>query len=244
MVRALLEVGEVVPVVPEGPRSGTSMSLTFHKPLRIREVVIAGVKGFVVSGSPADAVMMALNKVLAKKPDAMASGINIGDNTGMQDVYASGTVSAAIQAALAGVPSVAFSMQIAEQAVFSPTEARADFGVAASRAAEVMGWLVKNGLSSGVNLLNVNFPADVRADTPAVFTKLTLHKYDNYIVERLDPRGRPYYWVWGNRMKDYEEGSDAKALLQDHHISITPLHIDSTWSTKGLESLLRRLNGK
>jgi 5'-nucleotidase len=243
LVRALLDVGEVVPVVPEGPRSGTSMSLTFHKPLRIREVPIAGVKGFVVSGSPADAVMMALNKVLPAKPDAMASGINIGDNTGLQDVYSSGTVSAAIQTSLAGVPSVAFSMQISESVVFAPTEARADFGVAAFHARKVMHWLVRNQLPQGVNLLNVNFPAGVAMTSKAVFTHLSLHKYDNYIVERLDPRGKPYYWVWGSRMKSYQEGTDAKALLQDGMISVTPLHIDSTWSPKGMEGLISSLNG-
>jgi 5'-nucleotidase len=244
LVRALLDVGEVIPVVPEGPRSGTSMSLTFHKPLRIREVQIAGVKGFVVSGSPADAVMMALNKVLKEKPDAMASGINIGDNTGLQDVYASGTVSAALQAALSGIPSVAFSMQISENVVFSPSEARADFGTAAFHARKVMHWLAKSHLPEGVNLLNVNVPATAALNTKAVFTKLALHKYDNYIVERLDPRGKPYYWVWGSRMKKYEEGSDAKAIIEDGLVSVTPLHMNPTWATKGIEGLLSSLNGQ
>ncbi|HVP24082.1 MAG TPA: 5'/3'-nucleotidase SurE [Conexivisphaerales archaeon] len=243
LVRALLDVGDVVPVVPEGPRSGTSMSLTFHKPLRIREVQIAGEKGYVVSGSPADAVMMALNKVLLKKPDAMASGINIGDNSGLQDVYSSGTVSAALQAALSGIPSVAFSMQMPESTVFSPSDAKADFGIAGFHARKVMHWLVKNGLPEGVNLLNVNVPANATYSTKAVFSRLALHKYDNYIVERMDPRGKPYYWVWGNRLAKYEEGSDAKAIIEDGLVSVTPIHMDPTWSTKGMEGLLEALNG-
>jgi len=243
LVRALLDVGTVVPVVPEGPRSGTSMSLTFHKPLRIREVQIAGEKGYVVSGSPADAVMVALNKVLPEKPDAMASGINIGDNTGLQDVYASGTVSAALQAALSGIPSAAFSMQISESVVFSPSEAKADFGVAAFHARKVMHWLVKNKLPEGVNLLNVNIPAGANLNTKAVFSKLALQKYDNYIVERLDPRGRPYYWVWGNRLTKYEDGTDAKAIIEDGMVSVTPLHMNPTWPTSRMEGLLEALNG-
>ena len=243
LVRALLDVGEVVPVVPEGPRSSTSMSLTFHKPLRIREVQIAGEKGYVVSGSPADAVMVALNKVLPQKPDAMASGINIGDNTGLQDVYASGTVSAAIQAALSGIPSVAFSMQISESVVFSPSEAKADFGVAGFHARKVMHWLVDHKLPADVNLLNVNFPSAAALNTKAVFTKLALHKYDNYIVERLDPRGRPYYWVWGSRLAKYEEGTDAKAVIEDGKVSVTPLRMDPTLTDGGMEDLLRALNG-
>jgi len=243
LVRALLDVGEVIPVVPEGPRSGTSMSLTFHKPLRIREVQIAGEKGYVISGSPADAVMMALNKVLPEKPDAMASVINIGDNTGLQDVYASGTVSAALQAALSGIPAVAFSMQISESVIFSPTDAKADFGIAAFHARKVMHWLVQNKLPEGVNLLNVNVPANAALNTKAVFTQLALHKYENYIVERLDPRGKPYYWVWGNRLKKYDEGSDAKAIIEDSLVSVTPLHMNPTWSTAGMEGLMKTLNG-
>jgi 5'-nucleotidase len=218
------------------------MSLTFHKPLRIRQVQIAGVNGFVVSGSPADAVMTALNKVLTTKPDAMASGINIGDNTGLQDVYASGTVSAALQAALSGIPSVAFSMQVAESVTFSPSEAKADFGIAGFHARKVMHWLVKNRLPEGVNLLNVNFPANAALNSKAVFTKLAARKYDNYIVERLDPRGRPYYWVWGNRLTSYEDGSDARAIIEEGLISITPLHMDPTWSTAGMEGLLASIN--
>jgi 5'-nucleotidase len=220
------------------------MSLTFHKPLRIREVQIAGEKGYVVSGSPADAVMMALNKVLSTKPDAMASGINIGDNTGLQDVYSSGTVSAAMQAAFSGIPSVAFSMQISESVIFSPSEARADFGVAAYHARKVMHWLVKNQLPEGVNLLNVNIPAGATLTTKAVFSDLALHKYDNYIVERLDPRGRPYYWIWGNRLAKYEDGTDAKAVTEDGKVSLTPIHMNPTWPTKGMEGLLKALNGE
>jgi 5'-nucleotidase len=139
-------------------------------------------------------------------------------------------------------PSVAFSMQVAESVTFSPSEAKADFGIAAFHARKVMHWLVKNGLPEGVNLLNVNIPAGAALNTKAVFSKLALQKYDNYIVERLDPRGRPYYWVWGNRLVKYEDGTDAKAIIEDGLVSVTPLHMNPTWTTTGMEGLLEALN--
>ncbi len=138
LITAIAKNANVVPVIPEGPRSGTSMSLTFHKPLRIREIVVAGCKGYAVSGSPADAVMVALNRVFKQRPAVMASGINIGDNTGIQDVYTSGTVQAAIQSAFLGVPSVAFSMQVVEGMIFSPADAIGNFSIAAEHAAKVV----------------------------------------------------------------------------------------------------------
>jgi len=242
LVSSLATFAEVYPVIPETPRSGTSMSLTFHKPLRIREVSVSGRKGYLVSGNPADSVMMALNRILDKRPDAMASGINIGDNTGLQDVFASGTVQAAIQAAFAGIPSVAFSMQIQESAIFSPAEAKGNFKTASEFASKIMEWVTRNGLPQGIDLLNVNFPVGVTKGCKIVLTRLARRKYQNYVEQRLDPRGRPYYWVWGKRMERYEEGTDARAVLELGYISITPLKVDLTASESGLESLVDHLS--
>lgn len=241
LIRALSRFADVIPVIPEGPRSSTSMSLTFHKPLRIRDVKIAGCDGYVVSGSPADAVMVALYKILRTKPTAMASGINIGDNTSIQDVFASGTVQASIQSAFFGIPSVAFSLQIQEGAIFSPTEATGRFPQAAEHAAKLMEWVCKNGLPKGTDILNVNYPINVDAATRTVFTRLAIKKYRNFVVERRDPRGRPYYWVWGHRMNRYMKGSDAKAVLQDGLISITPLRVDMSTDPKDIAPLLEWL---
>ncbi len=242
LVSSLASFADVYPVIPETPRSGTSMSLTFHKPLRIREVSVSGRKGYLVSGNPADSVMMALNRILEERPDAMASGINIGDNTGLQDVFASGTVQAAIQAAFAGIPSVAFSMQIQESAIFSPAEAKGNFKTAAEFASKIMQWVIENGLPDGVDLLNVNFPLAIAKDTKIVIARLAKKKYQNYVEQRLDPRGRPYYWVWGKRMESYEDGTDAKAVLEQGYISITPLKVDLTATNHNLSPLVEFLS--
>ncbi|MEM3684332.1 MAG: 5'/3'-nucleotidase SurE [Conexivisphaerales archaeon] len=241
LVKSLSEFAEVYPVIPETPRSGTSMSLTFHKPLRIREVSVAGRRGYLVSGNPADSVMMALNRILESRPDVMASGINIGDNTGLQDVFASGTVQAAIQAAFAGIPSVAFSMQIQEAAIFSPAEAKGNFQAASDWACRIIKWIAYEGLPEGVDLLNVNFPLRVSKDTKVVVARLAKKKYQNYVEQRLDPRGRPYYWVWGKRLEKYEEGTDAYAVLERGFISVTPLKVDLTASDADLERLIKHL---
>jgi 5'-nucleotidase len=241
LISALSSFSHVIPVIPEGPRSGTSMSLTFHKPLRIREIVISNTKGFAVSGSPADAVMVALYRILKERPSAMASGINIGDNTGLQDIFASGTVQAAIQSAFLGIPSVAFSLEINEGAIFSPSEAIGNFGAAAKHAARIMQWVSRNGLPKGIDILNVNFPAGVSDKTKVQFTRLAPKKYENYVVQRMDPRGKPYYWVWGHRAEKYAEGTDAKAVLNDSKISITPLRVDMSVSSSGLSGLAEYL---
>ncbi|MDG6939796.1 MAG: 5'/3'-nucleotidase SurE [Nitrososphaerota archaeon] len=242
LIKALSEAADVTPVLPEEPRSGTSMSLTFHKPVRIRKISVGGKAGYSVSGSPADAVMVALNRIYKEKPPAMASGINIGDNTSLQDIFASGTVQAAVQSAFLGVPAVAFSMQISENVIFSPAEAMGDFTLAAEHAAKVMSWVAEHGLPKGVDILNVNYPMNMTRETKTVYTYLSKKKYDNYIMERMDPRGRPYYWIWGNRAERYPEGSDARAVLEDGLISMTPLSVNMSAPRDGIEGLIKSLS--
>lgn len=236
----------VVFVVPEGPRSASSMSLTFHKPVRVWRDEIDGVEGFIVSGSPADAVLVGSLRILHERPCVAVSGINIGDNTGLQDIFTSGTVAAAIQAALLNINSVAFSMEIDEEYLFDPARATGDFESSAPYAALIAEWICEKGLPHDVHLLNVNFPSEIRRPAKVLITRPAPYKYENYVMERLDPRGRPYYWVWGNRLDRYEPGTDAKAVFEDRAISITPLDIDlspraDAGMLSGLVSLLGEL---
>lgn len=221
-------LGNVVAVAPDSPRSATGMSLTFHKPLRMNEVTVGGVKAYAVSGSPADCISIGISKVLGgKAPNAVVSGINMGDNVTAQTVFASGTVAAAIQAALLGIPSVALSMEVPE-GERDPHEQEERIEVAASRAHHIVDIVVRRGLPEGVDFLNVNFPYDVRMDTPLKVTKLGRQKYEDYVLERTDPRGRPYYWQWGDtrNAKEFEPGTDAHAVFVERLVSVTPLQID------------------
>jgi len=245
LLRALREEPlDVTFIVPEGPRSSSSMSLTFHKPLRAWDREIAGVKGYVVSGSPADCIMLGRLRLLDRTPCAVASGINIGDNTGLQDMYASGTVAAALQAALLGINSSAFSMRVEEDdgAMADRRSMLNGFSSASRYAASVARWICERGLPDGVHLLNVNFPLRIRDPTRIEITRPIRRKYENHVVERRDPRGFPYYWVWGHRLGGYSEGTDAWAVYVEAAVSVTPLNIDMTSpSAPGMEDLKAQL---
>lgn len=242
LLKDLTELGELSFSIPAGQRSGASMSLTFHKPLRVSRLKIKGIRGFAVSGSPADAILLAVLKLLDEKPRVVASGINIGDNTGLQDIFASGTVSAAVQASLMRIPAVAFSMQIGEEFIFSTEKVKGNFIKASKIAKELVSWLLKNGLPKGVHLLNVNFPMELNENTPVYITWPAPTKYDNFVIERLDPRSRPYYWLWGRRISRYPEGSDAHALFDLRAISITPLKMDLKAEDVDLSELVGVVN--
>ena len=241
LIQELSSLEKVSFSIPERQRSGASMSITFHKPLRIRRLKIKGVNGYVISGSPVDAILMAFLKLFDERPKVVVSGINIGDNTGLQDIYASGTVAAAIQASLMGIPALAFSMEIGEKFVFSAGKVPGNFIKAAKIARTIVEYVIENGLPENVDLLNVNFPFKLNRNTPVVITWPAPTKYDNFVIERIDPRGKPYYWIWGRRLAMYPKGSDAYALFNLRAISITPLTIDLCIRKVELNELVERV---
>ncbi|MGQ9781976.1 MAG: 5'/3'-nucleotidase SurE [Nitrososphaeria archaeon] len=222
------ELGEALIVAPEGPQSGASMSLTFHKPLRINRVVVGNTLAYTVSGSPADAVMLGIHSILKRRPDIVVSGINYGDNCTFQDVFASGTVAGAIEGAINRIPSIAFSMVVPETAIFSPGSMDLSFERTSPVAKSITSWVLDRGLPHGVDLLNVNFPLQVDEMTSVLVTKLARRKYSDYAIERKDPRGRPYFWIWGKRFSKFEKWTDAYAIHFAKAISITPISLNLT----------------
>jgi len=225
LIRHLSNLDEVVFSIPEGPRSGSSMSLTFHKPIRIRESEIEGAKGYICSGSPADAIVVA-HIMLDNKPDVVATGINLGDNTGLQDIFSSGTVAGALQAAILGYKSIAFSKRISDEFILYPYIKTNEFEEAAKIATKIVDFVQHRGLPSNSQLLNVNFPLNVNEKTKARITRASPVKYEHYLDKRLDPRGREYFWLWGKRLGNYPENTDANAVFDLGEISITPMRID------------------
>ena len=235
---ALSEVGDVIVVAPERPRSATSMSLTFHKPLRISRITIEGVQAYVVSGNPADCVSLGVNRILRKKsPSVVVAGINPGDNVSVQVVFASGTVAAAIQAAILGIPAIAFSVVVPEEKAPTRDEYSTRYRDLLKIAKEVVEWALDAGLPRGIDFLNVNFPSEVTVRTPIRFTRLALRKYDDYVVKRVDLRGRPYYWQWGTIKpeREFEVGTDVNAIHGENVISITPLSLNMSATARGDE---------
>jgi 5'-nucleotidase len=192
--------------------SGTSQSISVHAPLRVRQL---DERHYAVSGTPADTVIIALYHLLPQKPELVVSGINPGGNLGESVVY-SGTVAAAMEAVLHGVPSIAVSLA---------TRKYQDFSSAATFTAQLAAKVLEEGLPAGV-MLNVNVP---RGEVCGVrLTRQSQKISQNLVLEKKDPRGRPYYWLDETvELSEVEPDSDYAAILA-HQVSITPLHVDRT----------------
>ncbi len=213
LAAALGEVGDVVTVAPDQERSAAGHSLTLHSPLRAK---LVGENRWSVDGTPTDCVNWGILHLMKEaRPQLLFSGINLGLNLG-DDVTYSGTVSAAFEGTLIGVPSVAISQEI---------ETGFTFDAAAGFAARLARRLLERGLPAGT-LLNVNVPAG--APKGVRVAPLGKRRYGEVVVEKLDPRGRPYYWI-GSAPPTGElaDGTDIAAVAEKH-ISVTPLHLDLT----------------
>jgi 5'-nucleotidase len=225
LVSAIDDLGEVWVAAPEVEQSASSHAISIHRPLRIREV---RARWFAIDGTPTDCSYIGINHLLKdRRPALMVAGINHGPNLA-DDVTYSGTVAAAMEASLLGVPAIAFSL-VARQ--------RFDFGPAARFARQlVAAALRERGLPH--LLINVNVPAGGEPKGYAV-TRLGKHSYGFDVIEKEDPRGRKYYWIGGNEYQHEDiPGSDCNAVLKDGLISVTPLHLDLT-----LHALHEELNG-
>jgi 5'-nucleotidase len=211
-------------VAPAEEQSGAGHSLTLSKPVRMRET---GPRRFAVQGTPTDCVMLALGVVLKDhKPDLILSGVNRGGNLA-EDVTYSGTVSAAMEGCLAGIRSIALSQVMADY-----TMGNEDFTTATSHGADIIRRVGKIDWPQGV-LVNINFPP-VAADKVAGVrvTEQGFRDYGNiHLVERIDPRGFPYYWHgYGKEKLVPGHETDLKAM-HEACISVTPLHLDMTHYT-------------
>ncbi len=209
---SLRALGEVTAVAPEREMSATSQSISLHTPLRVRAI---DERHYAVSGTPADAIILAVHHLLREKPDLVVSGINPGGNLGENVVY-SGTVAAAMEAVLHGVPAFAVSLA---------SRQRLDFGAAAAFAAQLASKILKEGLPPGV-MLNVNVP---RGEVRGVRLARQSQKISqNLVRKQKDPRGRDYFWLDETvEFAQVEPDSDYAAILA-HEISITPLQVDRT----------------
>lgn len=216
LAKALETVGEVAVVAPDRERSAVSHALTLHQPLRA-ECLSPG--RYSVDGTPTDCVNLGIHSLLDFHPDLVVSGINRGANLG-DDVTYSGTVAAAMEATLMGIPAFAVSLVCSKE--------HGDYSAAASFAAQLAGKIAENGLPKDT-FLNVNVP-DIpagRLDGPLVTTQ-GKRRYEGTIVDKVDPRGRSYYWIGTTDLDFLDiEGSDFSAISRGH-ISVTPLHLDMT----------------
>lgn len=210
---------DVFLVAPDRERSAVSHSFSLHQPIRLKQV---DTQMFHTTGTPADCVYIALRHVMPTMPDLVISGVNNGPNLG-QDVFYSGTVAGAREAAIHGIPALAVSVV-----------GKRDFTAAAHRVAEMVEhWVEKFFLVSHIShaqrnyLLNINL-ADPISQSPFVVTRLGHRNYDAAVEMRYDPRGGQYFWIGGPE-NDPEQAPDSDiAAVQTGRTSITPLSLDNT----------------
>lgn len=205
-------------VAPELEQSATSHSLTLRRPLRIRRIKP---RRFAVDGTPTDAVLLAINHILKqRRPTLCLSGINRGANLG-EDVTYSGTVAAAMEATLLGVPSIALSQ------LFNG-RANVPWGTAERHAADIVRRLTRFAWPPNV-LMNVNFPACAADEVKGVATvALGRHKVGDHLVEATDPRGEAYYWIGAMRLEEATRKGTDIAAVRSNRIAVTPLFLDLT----------------
>jgi 5'-nucleotidase len=224
LANALLQNEEINLFIaaPNHERSASGHSITMHRPLRAEETKFLhnnSLKGWSVNGTPADCVKLAVEYLLPQKPDLVISGINRGSNLGT-DVLYSGTVSAAIEATILGIPGIAVSLTTYE---------KPDFRFAANFMPRLLRTLGGKNLPEKT-LLNINVPGIVRQEIAGVaITRLGIRQYRNAFEKRVDPRGKTYFWMAGepDDSADQESDSDVYAISKGY-ISITPVHFDLT----------------
>ncbi len=225
---ALEDLGVISVIAPDRERSACSLSLTLHRPLRVKK---HGSRAYAVDGTPADCVYLAVQKLLPRKPDLLVSGINRGANLGRQDISYSGTVAGAIQGSYLGIRSLAIS-------ALSDGKGRFAFGEAADTARRLVEFVLKQATPVEW-ILNVNLPPPPVKG--ARITTLGEKRYNPEIVEKKDPRLNPYFWIGtGHPLRLGGSGTDIRAV-DEGFVSITPLHMDVTDYQATTSSRLKRL---
>jgi 5'-nucleotidase len=224
LANTLFEAGYTVTVVcPDRERSATGHALTMHKPLRVEAAVpgfyAEGLVAWAVSGTPSDAVKLGLDALITERPDLVVSGINRGANLG-SDVLYSGTVSAAMEGAMEGLPSIAVSLASYDSVDYQPA---ADF------VARFVAVLEREPLQEPF-LLNINVPALPTTEMAGVrVTRLGIRRYRDQFEKRHDPRGNVYYWLAGVVIEGEEAPDSDVAALKEGCIAITPLKYNLTY---------------
>lgn len=217
LFKAMKELGDAYVVAPDRERSAVSHSLTLHRPLRVEEV---REHIYSINGTPTDCVAIGVEKILKRKPGIIVSGINKGGNLG-DDVTYSGTVSAAMEGTILGIPSIAVSLVLDGR---HPIH----YDTAGFYASMAVRYILENALPYDT-LLNINIPNCSKEDIRGVkFTRQGKRIYDGSINEVLSPSGEKHYWIGGGRpFWEHGEDTDISAVM-DSYVSITPIHLDLT----------------
>jgi len=214
-------LGKVTVIAPDRERSATGHAITMHQPLRVEKVrtYSEDICAWSISGTPSDCVKIGIESILTEEPDVIVSGINNGPNLGTDVIY-SGTVSAAIEGAIHGIPSIAVSA--------AGRKSEINYDAATEYSNELVKLTFKHCKNKNL-IFNINVPSVSKESIKGIrLTELGIRKYKNTFIKREDPLGKNYYWLAGNLIEiQNNEESDVSAI-ENGFISITPLHYDLT----------------
>lgn len=219
LVKVAKEFGEVLVVAPDKPQSAMGHAITINSTLRVNPIRIDDLTEYACTGTPVDCVKLAVNKILHRKPDLLISGINHGSNASINVLY-SGTMSAAMEGALEGIPSIGFSL--------NNYSIDADFSASEMVARGIIQKSLLNPMPKGI-CLNVNIP-DVQYEMlkGIRLCRQADGNWEEEFDERKDPSGKTYYWLTG-MFKNYDEGTDTDIwALQNNYVSVVPCKFDIT----------------
>jgi len=227
--KAAEKLGQTLVVAPATQQSGIGHALTLFEPIRVTATTMNdGSEAHMVSGTPTDAVIIGIFQIADVKPNLVISGINIGENLGKSELTTSGTIGAAMEAAVHGIPALSVSMQVTRGDIkFHDGHVDLDFSHAQKMTERVARMILKKGLPEGVDFLNLNIPSHPESDRIQL-TRLGERMYRVHITERLDPRGKPYYWIDGDSVEDDDEGTDVHTLKRERCATLTPISLDAT----------------
>ena len=221
LVEAVKGLGKVVVVAPDKPQSGMGHAITIGSPLRMNKMNLFGdIEAWQTSGTPVDCVKLAVDKILHRKPDICLSGINHGANHSINVLY-SGTMSAAMEASIEGIPSIGFSLL--------DYRYEADMMPAQKIVHTIVSTILKQNKLDKHLLLNVNIPYVPYEEIKGIkICKQAYAKYDEAFDERVDPQGKKYFWLTGE-FKNFDKGKDTDVwALQRNYVSVVPVQFDLT----------------
>ncbi|HEX5654618.1 MAG TPA: 5'/3'-nucleotidase SurE [Chitinophagaceae bacterium] len=220
LVESVKDLGKIIVVAPDKPQSGMGHAITIGQPLRLHKVnVFEGIESYSCTGTPVDCVKLAVDKVLHRKPDLCLSGINHGANHSINVIY-SGTMSAAVEAAIESIPSAGFSLL--------DYNIEADFTGARKYTREVVELMLATELDKHT-ILNVNIPSLPPELLKGIrICRQAYAKYEEDFIERADPHGRMYYWLTGEFV-NFDKGKDTDVwALAHNYVSVVPVQFDLT----------------
>lgn len=222
LVEAVKDMGKVVVVAPDKPQSGMGHAITIGSPLRMNKMNLFGngIEAWQTTGTPVDCVKLAVDKILHRKPDICLSGINHGANHSINVIY-SGTMSAAMEAAIEGIPSIGFSLL--------DYRYEADFEPSRQIVQKIVPQILQQKNLDKHLLLNVNIPSVPMKEIKGIkVCKQAYAKYDEEFDERIDPQNKKYYWLTGE-FKNFDKGKDTDVwALQRNYVSVVPVQFDLT----------------